>query len=279
MPWTKKDVSKHISGLTDKQKENWVSIANKALRNCINQGGTDETCAPKAIMIANDNFTESMQVKDTDFDIAQQLMVEAGRKLSKANENKIKGAISALNEILLGMQKESLKESKWYRDRMERVRNALKEKYPNNQYVFLVDFTDSEVVYEVEQNDGSEKKYKGGYLMDDSGNITFGEPVEVERKVYYEPVSTQESQKPQLTERSIKETPIKLVEKVDSNGVMPIKIISPGWGSSGYYTKEALTNGASAYKEGLKMYIDHPTETEEAERPERSQSDHGGIEI
>jgi len=53
MPWTIKDVDKHKKGLTDKQKKKWVAVANSSYNKCIAAGGTDETCAPKAIKQAN----------------------------------------------------------------------------------------------------------------------------------------------------------------------------------------------------------------------------------
>ena len=53
MPWTKADVDKHKKGLSDTQKERWVNIANSVLRKCIADGGTDASCAPKAIRQAN----------------------------------------------------------------------------------------------------------------------------------------------------------------------------------------------------------------------------------
>jgi hypothetical protein len=47
------------------------------------------------------------------------------------------------------------------------------------------------------------------------------------------------------------------------------KIIAPGRGSSGYYTKEVLErDGPQIFKRGTLMYINHATPTEEAERPE-----------
>lgn len=53
MPWTINDVDKHKTGLSDRQKKQWVRIANAALKACLKKGGTDETCAPKAIIQAN----------------------------------------------------------------------------------------------------------------------------------------------------------------------------------------------------------------------------------
>jgi hypothetical protein len=53
MPWTISDVEGHKKGLSDDQKKKWVATANSVLADCIKKGGTDETCAPKAIRIAN----------------------------------------------------------------------------------------------------------------------------------------------------------------------------------------------------------------------------------
>lgn len=59
-----------------------------------------------------------------------------------------------------------------------------------------------------------------------------------------------------------------------AGGNVPIKIIAPGWGSSGYYSAEVLKrDGPKAFKAGLHMYVDHPTPQEEAARPERSIKD------
>lgn len=66
------------------------------------------------------------------------------------------------------------------------------------------------------------------------------------------------------------ESAVALQEKaVRSDGTAFIKIIQPGWGSSGYYPKEVLQrDGAKAFPKGTKMYWNHPTSMEEAERPE-----------
>jgi hypothetical protein len=53
MPWTVGDVDKHKKGLSDEQKKKWVTVANGALAACIKKGGTDKSCAPHAIRIAN----------------------------------------------------------------------------------------------------------------------------------------------------------------------------------------------------------------------------------
>lgn len=68
----------------------------------------------------------------------------------------------------------------------------------------------------------------------------------------------------------LREAAISLSEKaVRQDGTVPIKIIQPGWGSSGFYPAEVLKrDGARAFPKGTKMQWNHPTTTEEAERPE-----------
>lgn len=62
-----------------------------------------------------------------------------------------------------------------------------------------------------------------------------------------------------------------------SNGTVLVKLISPGWGSSGYYPAAMLErDGPKVFAAGTKMYWDHPTATESHERPERSLRDLAG---
>ena len=58
---------------------------------------------------------------------------------------------------------------------------------------------------------------------------------------------------------------------------IPLKIIQPGWGSSGYYSEQLLKNSAGMYKAGTLMFWDHPSESEEKDRPERSLRDLAGV--
>lgn len=54
-------------------------------------------------------------------------------------------------------------------------------------------------------------------------------------------------------------------------GTAMIKLIAPGWGSSGYYGRDLLRrDGPLIFTEGLHMFWDHATPTEDAERPEGS---------
>ena len=65
--------------------------------------------------------------------------------------------------------------------------------------------------------------------------------------------------------------PLTEASAVRADGTAMIKLIAPGWGSSGYYPAEVLKrDGPNIFKAGLKGWWDHPTATEEAERPEGS---------
>jgi hypothetical protein len=68
---------------------------------------------------------------------------------------------------------------------------------------------------------------------------------------------------------------VPLIEKaVSQDGTVPIKIIQPGWGSTGYYPVEVLKrDGTKAFPIGTKMFWNHPTRSEESDRPERDLND------
>jgi hypothetical protein len=57
-----------------------------------------------------------------------------------------------------------------------------------------------------------------------------------------------------------------------------IKIISPGHGSSGYWSPEVLArDGARAFPAGTHMHINHPSESEAFDRPERDLNTLAGV--
>lgn len=71
---------------------------------------------------------------------------------------------------------------------------------------------------------------------------------------------------------------IPLNEKaVMKDGTIEVKIIAPGQGSSGWYPRETLRrDGPKVFKMGTPMFWDHPSRTEERDRPERSLKDMAG---
>ena len=65
---------------------------------------------------------------------------------------------------------------------------------------------------------------------------------------------------------------VALIEKsVRKDGTIPVKIIAPGWGNTGYYPEEVLErDGPKVFEDGTKMFWDHQTDEELAARPEGS---------
>lgn len=70
------------------------------------------------------------------------------------------------------------------------------------------------------------------------------------------------------------EAVVPLTEAAVKDGKSLIRIITPGWGSSGFYAPAVLERDApAAWPAGTKMFWDHPTKEEAEKRPERSLRD------
>jgi hypothetical protein len=154
------------------------------------------------------------------------------------------------------------------------LRSALKERHPNAR-LWLADVYDDHVIYKVEPKGGEDdppeptRFYQATYAVDDGGAVTLGDSVEVERVITYEPVAsaTAEGRGAPLLG-----TIVPLREAKGTS--FKLKLIEPGWGSSGYWPAEVLErDGPAAFPAGTHQYLDHPTASEEAERPERSVKD------
>lgn len=79
--------------------------------------------------------------------------------------------------------------------------------------------------------------------------------------------------------RQITEAGALAVSEADATtGLFEIQIITPGQGSSGYYPAETLEAAAKdrVFAKGTHIYLDHPTATENRDRPERSVRDLAG---
>jgi len=161
------------------------------------------------------------------------------------------------------------------------VSQALRDKYRQGDDDFgpwIREMYDDKVVFE---HDGD--TFESSFTIDDQDNVTLGDRIEVEIK--YVPVVTPASESdagigegdgiPTDDLVPLVEAWVPLVEKaLRSDGSAAVKIIEPGQGSSGRYDPDVLErDGSAAFPKGTKMYWDHPTETEERERPERSLRD------
>lgn len=74
---------------------------------------------------------------------------------------------------------------------------------------------------------------------------------------------------------------IPLVEKsVRRDGTIALRIIGPGWGSSGYYGRDVLERDIpKVFPPGTQMFWNHSTPTEEAERPEGDLRNLAGVTV
>ncbi len=220
MPWAITDVETHKKGLTKKQKEVWVEVANNHLAKCMEAGDSDEVCSGQAIRIAN---TAAAKVKEGVIDLEVQDMVEGIETLEEART--IKAQIqSILKQADALMAVKNLPAV--MRAHIKTMRQNLKKSWADLAF------------------DGDPE----------------GEPAE-------------ESQ-----DMEIAGDWIALVEGLKGGSDrVKLKIIQPGWGSSGYYPQDVLERDAGVYVKGTKMFLDHPTITEEKDRPERSLRDLAGV--
>jgi hypothetical protein len=143
---------------------------------------------------------------------------------------------------------------------------------------WIRDVYDSWFVYENNNADtmgvGDGKTYRRSYVIDQSTSVvTLGDPVEVIAQMTYYAVG-QES-----ADLEISGELIPLIEKaVRKDGTMAIKIIQPGWGSSGFYPADVLErDGPKVFTKGLHSYWNHPSASEERDRPERDLRDLAGV--
>lgn len=164
----------------------------------------------------------------------------------------------------------------------EIVRTAVYDRHPKpNSWTWIAELYDDKVIYEVSPRgnvDAPARYFQAPYTLDRSGVIkaTLGEAVEVKRKTQYIPVNagTQEA----LTEDADYE--LELHEAANAPATIDLKIIKPGWGSSGYYPADVLKeDGPTAWQAGTHMYLDHPTAQEAKDRPERSVKDLAAVTI
>lgn len=156
------------------------------------------------------------------------------------------------------------------------IRTAIKAQAGERTWTWVRDLFDSFVVYEHEPDGGTGSLFKRTYVIAEDGTVTLGEPTKVIAQTVYTPA---EAAAREAGTTDIAGDVVPLVEKaVRTDGTVPIKAIAPGWGSSGYYPAEVLErDGPAIFKAGTHMFIDHPSASEEADRPERSVRELGGV--
>jgi hypothetical protein len=151
----------------------------------------------------------------------------------------------------------------------------------NPAYTWLRDVYDDYCVYSVEDAGlmDAGALYRVNYSMDPDGKITLGDPLKVMPQTTYIPVAEAKTSPAgdveEAADADIGGDIIPLVEKaVSKDNTLRLKVIAPGWGSSGYYPAAVLErDGSNAFPAGTKMFWNHPTVEEAAARPERDLRD------
>jgi hypothetical protein len=242
MPWSISDVDSNKKGLSDKQKRAWVHIANSALKMCKRRGGSE--CDASAIRQAN---------------------AVSGRISEAMSDDE---AIAAIRESLrVGDSQDAARQA---------VIRALSVRYASTDlWAWVTYMFDDHVVYEI----GGDY-HQCTYEVGSDGEATLGEPEEVE--MYF--LTKDEANLPNGKESGmgsevyLGSDVIDLLERaVKKDGTIPIKIIQPGQGSTGFYPAGVLKrDGPKVFKMGTQMFWDHPTVQEEGDRPEGSLRDLAG---
>lgn len=155
-------------------------------------------------------------------------------------------------------------------------------------YPYIRDLYDESVVFEYK-----DRLFRADYTVATDGTVTLGpiapvqiayvradppvapgdttEPLEAELD---DPTPGAESATIALTSEIV---PLEEGRVVAADGTVDVRLISPGWGSSGYYSADVLrTCGPKIFQAGTQMFMDHPTAEEAAARPGGSMQRLGG---
>lgn len=297
------DCIKKPGGSEQKCAPRAVRIANKVAGKYRESAvGTVGRGHPELFQIARVLKTKEGKAMERMIERTLKGLVEIGRTISAANEAKLKAALGQIQEILKALdggavvteaQRFAVNEANAlieaalsFDDIRTRVRGALTAKL-NAKSLYIRDIYPDSVIYEGLDGFGNYtgKLFQVSYSMDDAGAVTFtSDPAEVEPKMTYETVTATseaagvvKTNKPNPTDDTLLKIGegedqefVALIESKTKKGLIPIKIIQPGWGTSGFYSPEVLKAAEGKYKVGTHMHWDHPTAQEDAARPERS---------
>ena len=186
--------------------------------------------------------------------------------LSRANEKGLRAAIEAINEVLSKLGSGGVAESMTEAERSANekqslIHRALRVKLlqaGSEQWCYVSEVFDTYFIYE-----SGSRYFKADYSIAKDGTVTVGDGTEVIRRTVYE------SGTREVSEADITGDLVPLMESEISEASANLRIIKPGWGSSGFYGPAVLKrDGPAVFTKGTKMYWNHQTKAEEAARPE-----------
>lgn len=96
MPWSEKDVDRFKKGLSDKQKEQWVAVANSVLQKCLDGGGDAKKCEASAIQQANGVAGKERKAMSLSMSITKVKRMNDGRVRWRGRANS--GDVDSLSE-------------------------------------------------------------------------------------------------------------------------------------------------------------------------------------
>jgi len=195
----------------------------------------------------------------------------AGRKFSKANETKLRAALESITALLDQLEGDEESDSE---DAKEARRLLSEAANLGNWLESRIHLAFTEIADQL-FGDGRLNREERIALSSAIGEAltAFNAAIATNMPGLYEREPWREAPGPaDMSEAAIDAEFVPLVEKaVRRDGTAAVKIIAPGWGSSGFYPKEVLErDGPKVFTKGLHMMWDHPTPTEEAMRPEGS---------
>ena len=190
----------------------------------------------------------------------------AGRVLSKANEGKLRSALAALSEVLSLIEQDEEKAQEAMREAAN-LGNWLESRL----HSLFSEITDN--LFGEGRMTREERIALSSAIGDalDAFNAVVVEKVpQIYKRSPWADSPEDVMQTAAVAEAAIGAEFVPLVERaVRRDGTIPVKLIQPGWGSSGFYPAEVLErDGPVVFPAGTKMYWNHPTLSEEAERPE-----------
>lgn len=172
-----------------------------------------------------------------------------------------------------------------------RLRATLEEQYEaSGEYCYLVDVFGNQTTGDVVYACGGDLK-KAKYTLGRADGkatcmIDFAGAIAVFPKTTYEPAQTDADV---AVSESGKTTALKLIESPDWATTIKlseanvksdyrIKLIAPGKGSTAFYPAEVLKrDGPNVFRKDTHIYWNHPTEAEEAARPEGNADHWAGV--
>lgn len=197
-------------------------------------------------------------------------LTEKGRKLSAKNEGLLRGAFDSLRKILAQIEGDAESDEQ---DATEASRPATTLQEARNIGQWL------EARLHLMFTEIADNMFGDGRLTRDErialssaigdaldafrAGVEAGAVQLYSRDLWQDPEAT-------VSEAAVSVPFLPLVEQaLRRDGTIPVKLIAPGWGSSGYYPAEVLErDGPAVFGAGTKMFWNHPTVQEEATRPE-----------